>query len=193
MAKITLAKALKLRKRVRVNLDSFRTVGLVYRKEEGNEPTYRGFDSFKDYFKNYLDAQKILAELNTKIDEANVQRVSITNFDEPVSVRLLLNTIENSKHLVPHYNNILNQKENFDKKPSEKEFNQYLYNQDTKSLGAYETVNYGCVVDMEVKDLKSELDKVIKTIRDAEDGISELNAKITIDLSDDILAFIEKL
>lgn len=193
MAKITLAKALKLRKRVRVSLDSFRSVGLVYREEEGNKPTYRGFESFNDYFKNYLEASKVLVDLNTKIDEANVQKVSVTNFAEPVSVRFLLNTVENSKHLIPHYNNILSQKENYDKKPTAKEFNQYLYNQDTKNLGAYETVKYGCVVDMGVKELQSKIDEVVKTIRDAEDGISELNAKITIDLSDETLAFIETL
>lgn len=193
MAKITLAKALKLRKRVRVSLDSFRSVGLVYREEEGNKPTYRGFESFNDYFKNYLEASKVLVDLNTKIDEANVQKVSVTNFAEPVSVRFLLNTVENSKHLIPHYNNILSQKENYDKKPTAKEFNQYLYNQDTKNLGAYETVKYGCVVDMGVKELQSKIDEVVKTIRDAEDGISELNAKITIELSDETLAFIETL
>lgn len=193
MAKITLAKALKLHKRVRVSLDSFRSVGLVYREEEGNKPTYRGFESFNDYFKNYLEASKVLVDLNTKIDEANVQKVSVTNFAEPVSVRFLLNTVENSKHLIPHYNNILSQKENYDKKPTAKEFNQYLYNQDTKNLGAYETVKYGCVVDMGVKELQSKIDEVVKTIRDAEDGISELNAKITIDLSDETLAFIETL
>lgn len=193
MAKITLAKALKLRKRVRVSLDSFRSVGLVYREEEGNKPTYRGFESFNDYFKNYLEASKVLVDLNTKIDEANVQKVSVTNFAEPVSVRFLLNTVENSKHLIPHYNNILSQKENYDKKPTAKEFNQYLYNQDTKNLGVYETVKYGCVVDMGVKELQSKIDEVVKTIRDAEDGISELNAKITIELSDETLAFIETL
>lgn len=193
MAKITLAKALKLRKRVRTSLDSFKSVGLVYRDEEGNKPTYRGFNSFNDYFKNYLKASGVLVELNTKIDEANVQKVPATNFDEPVSVRMLLNITENSKHLIPHYNNILSQKENYDKKPTAKEFNQYLYNQDTKNLGAYETVKYGCVVDMDVKELQSDLDGVIKTIRNAEDGISELNAKITVELSDETLAFIETL
>lgn len=194
MATITLAKALKLRKRVRTSLDSFRSVGLVYRKEEGNEPTYRGFENFEDYFQNYLKTSDILVQLNTKIDEANVQKMMVTAIpDQLVSVRSLLNSVENLKHLTPHYSNILSQRENFDKKPVAKEFNDHLYNPDTKTLGAYETIQYECAVKDSAESIRKNLNDTIKAIRKAEDGISELNSIIKIELTDEDLEFIETL
>lgn len=194
MATITLAKALKLRKRVRTSLDSFRSTGLVYRKEKDNEPTYRGFDNFEDYFKSYLKTSDILVQLNTKIDEANVQRMMVTAIpDQLVSIRSLLNNIENLKHLTPHYSNILSQRENFDKKSVAKEFDSYLYNPDTKTLGAYETIQYECVVKDSAESIRKSLNDTIKAIRKAEDGISELNSIIKIELTDEDLEFIETL
>lgn len=174
MAKITLARAFVVRKRLINEIQTLhRTLHCTEawrRKEES--PLING-KSFKDLIKELQDKRANLVALNTAIDRANAE-----------SARPILNKIEAEKQNLSLYGVILERVKQFE--PISKEFDSYKFNEKTKQLGDYITYENQLIVsdgshEDALKEWTELYENKVKEIQDLEDKLSEVNASTLIE------------
>lgn len=174
MAKITLARAFVVRKRL-INEISALHRGLyatsVQRAKE-ESPLING-KSFKDLLQELQDKRASLVALNTAIDKANAE-----------SARPILNKIEAEKQNLSLYAVILERVKQFE--PVSKTFDSYKYNEKTKQLGDYVTFENQLIVsngshEDAIKEWTELYENKVKEIQDLEDKLSEVNASTLIE------------
>lgn len=174
MAKITLARAFVVRKRLINEIQTLhRTLYSTTawcRKEESRLINGK---SFKDLLKELQDKRANLVALNTAIDRANAE-----------SARPILNMIEAEKQNLSLYGAILERVRVFE--PVSKEFDSYKFNEKTNQLGDYVTYENQLIVsDGSYEDALKEWTELyenkVKEIQDLEDKLSEVNASTLIE------------
>lgn len=174
MAKITLARAFVVRKRLINEISTLHrtlySTAVQRRKEENSLVDGK---SFKDLLKELQDKRAHLVDLNTAIDRANAE-----------SARPILNKIEAEKQNLSLYGAILERVREFE--PVSKEFDAYKFNEKTKQLGDYVTYENKLIVsdgafEDAVKEWTELYENKVKEIQDLEDKLSEVNASTLIE------------
>ncbi len=174
MAKITLARAFVVRKRLINEIQTLHrtlySTAVQRRKEENSLVDGK---CFKDLLKELQDKRARLVDLNTAIDKANAE-----------SARPILNMIEAEKQNLSLYGIILERVRAFE--PVSKEFDAYKFNEKTKQLGDYVTYENKLIVsdgtfEDAVKEWTDLYENKVKEIQDLEDKLSEVNASTLIE------------
>lgn len=176
MAKITLARAFIVRKRLINEIQALhRTLYSTKVQRRNEESSLIDGKFFKDLLKELQDKRARLVDLNTAIDRANAE-----------SARPILNKIEAEKQNLSLYDAILARVKAFE--PISKEFDVYKFNEKTKQLG--DTVTYenklivsdaSSTYEDAVKEWTELYENKVKEVQDLEDKLSEVNASTLIE------------
>lgn len=176
MARITLAKAFVLRKRITKEIDEIeskiRFAEIVLREGEPNF-NYNGM-TFDEAVSRFLTRRKALSILNSAIDKANAE-----------SARPILNEIEIEKRNLKIFSFFAAKQEAY--VPVKKVFDEHEYNPQTNQLGAMVEVKF--ILDTEI-DFSSWAKEATKKIQDLEDNLSDINASVFVELTDEEYALI---
>lgn len=167
MAKVTLARAFVVRKRI------LKDIGLLCAKAQMTKPIYeKGKEDKKvdvdGYIETIVSLRKSLVELNNAIDVANAS-----------GPRKIINEIEACKQNISTYSNAAANVSGFE--PVKKVWDPYKFNSQTKQLGDYTTIEYVlCGKNAEYwQELEAnERDRLLEL----EDKLAEANASTMVDL-----------
>ena len=176
MAKITLAKAFVLRKRLTKEIDEISSkvsfAEVILREGDPNF-NYNGM-TLDSAVSRLITRRKALSFLNSAIDRANAE-----------SARPILNNIEIEKRNLKTYSVLANKQKAYI--PVKKVFDEHEYNPQTNQLGAMIEVKF--VLDT-AKDYSSLMKETEKKIQDLEDNLSDINASVFVELTDEEYALI---
>lgn len=177
MARITLAKAFVLRKRITKEIDEINSkVSFAEVVLREGEPCFDYNGMTLDSAVSYLvTRRKALSILNSAIDKANAE-----------SARPILNEIEIEKRNLKTYSILANKQKSYI--PVKKVFDEHEYNSQTNQLGTMVEVKF--VLDTS-KDYISLVRETEKKIQDLEDSLSDVNASVFVELSDEEYALIK--
>jgi hypothetical protein len=176
MARITLAKAFVLRKRITKEIDEIeskiRYAEVILREGEPNFNYNRM--TLDSAVSRLITRRKALSTLNSAIDKANAE-----------SARPILNEIEIEKRNLKLFSFLAAKQKAY--VPVKKVFDEHEYNPQTNQLGAMIEVKF--LLDTE-KDYTSLAKDTEKKIQDLEDNLSDINASVFVELTDEEYALI---
>jgi len=176
MARITLAKAFVFRKRLTKEIDEIESkirYAEVVLKEDEPHFDYNGL-TLDSAISRLIDRRKALSILNSAIDKANA-----------TSARPMLNEIEIEKRNLKLYSFLAAKQKTY--VPVKKVFDEHEYNSQTNQLGAMVEVKF--VLDIE-RDYTSLAKDTERKIQDLEDSLSDINASVFVEFTDEEYALI---